>query len=102
MNTLKFLFFLFVISASNLSAGGYSDEIGSVPSHEWTSSMDASISTVNEKGEKEFIVPENLTTWIFEDGTFIPMSKLQDGKSYSIITDHLRTPNAAKFKDLSC
>ena len=30
--------------------------------------------------------------WVFEDGTFVPIAKLQNGKSYSIITDHLGTP----------
>jgi RHS repeat-associated protein len=68
---------------------------GNVPLHEWTSTIDGTISSINEKGEKELNVPENLTTWVFEDGTFIPMAKLQDGKSYSIITDHLGTPTEA-------
>ncbi|NQZ38378.1 MAG: hypothetical protein HRT58_22145, partial [Crocinitomicaceae bacterium] len=68
---------------------------GNVPLHEWTSSANETISIINAKGEKELRTPENLTTWIFEDGTFIPMAKLQDGKSYSIITDHLGTPMGA-------
>ena len=68
---------------------------GNVPLHEWTSSSDESNSIINDKGEKEFKRPEDLTTWIFEDGTFIPMAKLQGFKSYSIITDHLGTPTEA-------
>jgi RHS repeat-associated protein len=65
---------------------------GNVPLHEWTVSTEESNSTINEKGETEHTTPENLITWIFEDGTFIPMAKLQGYKSYSIITDHLGTP----------
>lgn len=68
---------------------------GNVPLHEWTSSGDETISIINDKGEKEIQVPENLTTWIFEDGSFVPMAKLQGGRSYSIITDHLGTPTEA-------
>ena len=68
---------------------------GNVPLHEWTSSVDETISTVNENGETEISIPENLTTWVFEDGTFIPQAKLQGDKSYSIITDHLGTPTEA-------
>ena len=52
----------------------------------------ASNSVINDKGEKEFKTPENLTTWIFEDGTFVPMAKMQGDESYSVITDHLGTP----------
>ncbi len=29
---------------------------------------------------------------MFEEGSFVPQTKLQNGKSYSIITDHLGTP----------
>ena len=65
---------------------------GNVPLHEWTSNVDTSISTINDKGETELMTPENLTTWVFEEGTFIPMAKIQGFKSYSIITDHLGTP----------
>jgi RHS repeat-associated protein len=65
---------------------------GNITLDEWTASTDESNSTINEKGETEHTTPENLITWIFEDGTFIPMAKLQGYKSYSIITDHLGTP----------
>ncbi|MDG1331784.1 MAG: RHS domain-containing protein [Crocinitomicaceae bacterium] len=40
-----------------------------------------------------------MTTWVFEDGTFIPMPKMQGFKSYSIITDHLGTPTEAYDED---
>ncbi|MDG1331777.1 MAG: RHS repeat-associated core domain-containing protein [Crocinitomicaceae bacterium] len=72
---------------------------GNVPLHEWTSGVDDAITQVNEDGEREIITPENLTTWVFEDGTFIPMAKMQGFKSYSIITDHLGTPTEAYDED---
>ncbi|MCH2225361.1 MAG: DUF6531 domain-containing protein [Crocinitomicaceae bacterium] len=68
---------------------------GNVPLHEWTSISEGSIQEVNAEGETEIRIPENLITWVFEDGTFIPMAKLQGDKSYSIITDHLGTPTEA-------
>jgi RHS repeat-associated protein len=89
---------------------------GNVPLHEWTSKLEESNESetgrplskpmrehqdgklqfsgleVDESGTLTLKSPENLITWIFEDGTFIPMAKLQGFKSYSIITDHLGTP----------
>ncbi|MDR0682094.1 MAG: RHS repeat-associated core domain-containing protein, partial [Dysgonamonadaceae bacterium] len=35
---------------------------------------------------------ENLTTWVFEEGSFRPAAKLTEDKNYSIITDYLGTP----------
>lgn len=35
---------------------------------------------------------ENVTTWLFEQGTFVPCGKITDGKHYSIIADYLGTP----------
>ncbi|SUB89287.1 Cell wall-associated polypeptide CWBP200 [Porphyromonas macacae] len=46
---------------------------GNVPLHEWTDE-------------------EDITTWVFEEGGFVPCAKLQNGESYSIITDYLGTP----------
>ncbi len=34
----------------------------------------------------------NLTTWVFEEGTFVPQAKIVEDKTYSIISDHLGTP----------
>ncbi|MFV0506143.1 MAG: RHS repeat domain-containing protein, partial [Bacteroidales bacterium] len=48
---------------------------GNTPLHEWT---------LEDRSD--------LITWVFEEGTFVPQAKLQHGKSYSIITDHLGTP----------
>ena len=35
---------------------------------------------------------DDLTTWIFEPGSFAPMGKMKAGQQYSIVTDHLGTP----------
>ena len=35
---------------------------------------------------------EDVTTWVFKAGTFVPTAKIQDGKQYSIVSDYLGTP----------
>ncbi|MFK7783704.1 MAG: RHS repeat domain-containing protein, partial [Crocinitomicaceae bacterium] len=84
-----------------------SESYGNVPLHEWTFQLEETNETesgrplsgveVDESGNLRLKSPENLTTWIFEDGTFIPSdsyrkAKLKGDKAYSIITDHLGTP----------
>lgn len=65
---------------------------GNVLLHEWQAEAGATHTSINEDGELEIETPKNLITWIFEEGTFVPQAKLQNGKAYSIITDHLGTP----------
>ena len=53
---------------------------GNVPLHEWQE--------VSSDAEKT-----NITTWLFEQNTFIPAAKLAaNGESFSIVTDYLGTP----------
>ena len=59
---------------------------GNVPLHEWTSSQSR-----NENGEIEES-QKDLRTWLFEEESFVPLALFQDGKAYSIVTDHLGTP----------
>ena len=59
---------------------------GNVPLHEWTPSQRR-----NEQGEIEEY-PKDLRTWLFEEESFVPLALFQDGKAYSIVTDHLGTP----------
>ena len=59
---------------------------GNVPLHEWTSSQRR-----NEQGEIEEY-QKDLRTWLFEEESFVPLALFQDGKAYSIVTDHLGTP----------
>jgi hypothetical protein len=35
---------------------------------------------------------ENITTWVFEEGSFRPAAKLTKDNKYSIVTDYLGTP----------
>ena len=58
---------------------------GNVPLHEWTSGQ-----RYEEKGWKPY--EEDFKTWIFEEESFVPLALLQDGHTYSIMTDHLGTP----------
>ena len=57
-----------------------------MPLHEWTSSQSR-----NENGEIEES-QKDLRTWLFEEESFVPLALFQDGKAYSIVTDHLGTP----------
>ena len=59
---------------------------GNVPLHEWTPSQRR-----NKKGEIEEY-QKDLRTWLFEEESFVPLALFQDGKAYSIVTDHLGTP----------
>lgn len=45
----------------------------------------------NEQGEIEEY-QKGLRTWLFEEESFVSLTLFQDGKAYSIVTDHLGTP----------
>ena len=64
---------------------------GNVPLHEWC------YKAIGMQSDKEENTPpkeptENITTWVFEADTFVPMAKIQNGKLYSIVSDYLGTP----------
>ena len=69
---------------------------GNVPLHEWTYNLKERPNLVVD--ELGFLVKDkeeqtnNLTTWIFDEGTFKPAAKIVDGEQFSIITDYLGTP----------
>jgi RHS repeat-associated protein len=69
---------------------------GNTPLHEWTyDEKDRPKTVIDEYGlsHKEGDEPtENITTWVFEEGSFRPAAKLTKDKKYSIITDYLGTP----------
>ena len=57
-----------------------------------TSSLGANLTYErNEQGEIEEY-QKDLRTWLFEEESFVPLALFQDGKAYSIVTDHLGTP----------
>ena len=64
---------------------------GNVPIHEW------SYKVSDMQPDKEENTPskgpvEDITTWVFEAGTFVPAAKIQDDKQYSIVSDYMGTP----------
>lgn len=64
---------------------------GNVPIHEWGYKVtDRQPNEEENTPSKEPI--EDITTWVFEVGTFVPTAKIQDGKQYSIVSDYLGTP----------
>jgi RHS repeat-associated protein len=71
---------------------------GNVPLHEWSYRGDyppkLSIGA-DGKVVQDTEPVEDLITWVFEEGTFIPCAKLIGDQKFSIITDYLGTPTHA-------
>jgi RHS repeat-associated protein len=69
---------------------------GNTPLHEWKYAVKKRPqTTIDEYGEvsKNKTEPvDNLISWIFDEGTFKPAAKIENGKQQSIITDYLGTP----------
>ena len=69
---------------------------GNVPLHEWSYQLSDRPETIDDSdGRRSYASPEpqtELTTWIFDEGTFVPSAKLVGERRYSIISDYLGTP----------
>ena len=69
---------------------------GNTPLHEWKYSKKLRPKTVvDELGEvtQDHAEPtENITSWLFDEGSFKPAAKITDDIKYSIVTDYLGTP----------
>jgi RHS repeat-associated protein len=69
---------------------------GNTPLHEWIYDEKERPKIITDEfglTHKEGTEPvENITTWVFEEGSFRPSAKLTDEKKYSIIADYLGTP----------
>ena len=69
---------------------------GNVPLHEWVYPLSDRPETIDDSdGRRSYASPEpqtELTTWIFDEGTFVPSAKLIGDRRYSIISDYLGTP----------
>ncbi|NSL88408.1 hypothetical protein ECE50_016330 [Chitinophaga sp. Mgbs1] len=71
---------------------------GNVLLHEWHYPVaEQPVTIIDELGEirlshPEPVPSETLTTWVFEEDTFIPAAKLINGQKFSVIHDHLGTP----------
>ena len=61
---------------------------GNTPLHEWVAAA-----TDNDERE-EVSCPDgnSLTTWVFEEGTFVPAAKIQGDRQCSIVSDYMGTP----------
>ena len=63
---------------------------------EWSYSLSDRPETIDDSdGRRSYASPEpqtELTTWIFDEGTFVPSAKLVGERRYSIISDYLGTP----------
>ena len=63
---------------------------------EWSYSLSDRPETIDgSDGRRSYASPEpqtELTTWIFDEGTFVPSAKLVGERRYSIISDYLGTP----------
>ncbi|MCL5247611.1 DUF6531 domain-containing protein [Cellulophaga sp. 20_2_10] len=74
-----------------------------VPLHEWTYNLkDRPQLVVNNTGVLTYNNPEpfnNATTWVFNEGSFVPTAKLVNGEYFSIVSDHLGTPVEAYNKE---
>lgn len=71
---------------------------GNVPLHEWRYEGGyPPANFVDEGGElREEAEPvENLITWVYEEGTFVPCARITADEQYSIVADYLGTPTHA-------
>ncbi|WP_212893089.1 RHS repeat domain-containing protein [Capnocytophaga canimorsus] len=69
---------------------------GNVLLHEWEyNAADEPQLLVSPIGEVTFDKEEpieNLITWVYENGSFVPIGKLTENESFSIVSDYLGTP----------
>ncbi len=74
---------------------------GDTPLHEWQYRGEYPPQrAVSEQGIVPAAEPvENLVTWVFEEGSFVPAARIEKEKKYSIIADYLGTPTHAYDED---
>ncbi len=68
---------------------------GNLMLHEWASDSEVSQLQSRPDGKLESVAPNDLVTWVFEEGTFSPAARMQGSDRLSIVCDHLGTPNQA-------
>lgn len=61
---------------------------GNTPLHEWVAAA------TDNDGREEAPCPDGncLTTWVFEEGTFVPAAKIRGDRQCSIVSDYMGTP----------
>ena len=67
---------------------------GNVLLHEWNYfGKYPSAKSIDEEGIKEVKEPaENVVTWVYEENGFVPVAKISEGKSYSLVSDYAGRP----------
>jgi len=70
---------------------------GNIPLHEWKETHQSDYS--DEKGHFINIEKQPVTTWVFEEGTFVPAAKIRENVRLSIVTNYMGTPEAMYDED---
>ena len=69
---------------------------GNVPLHQWKERREYSVME-----DRWNTAPErrDMTVWLFDEDSFVPLAMIRGGKAYSILTDQLGTPTEAYDSD---
>lgn len=65
---------------------------GNVPLHQWKQHREYSVVEDRWHTDTE---RRDMTVWLFDEESFVPVAMLKEGRSYSILTDQLGTPTEA-------
>lgn len=65
---------------------------GNVPLHQWKRRREYSVMGNRWRTDTE---RRDMTVWLFDEESFVPMAMIKEGRSYSILTDQLGTPTEA-------
>ena len=65
---------------------------GNVPLHQWKQHREYSVMENRWNTDTE---RRDMTVWLFDEESFVPVAMIKEGRSYSILTDQLGTPTEA-------
>ena len=65
---------------------------GNVPLHQWKRRREYSVMGNRWRTDTERC---DMTVWLFDEESFVPVAMIKEGRSYSILTDQLGTPTEA-------
>ena len=65
---------------------------GNVPLHQWKQHREYSV--VEDRWDTD-TERRDMTVWLFDEESFVPVAMIKEGRSYSILTDQLGTPTEA-------
>ena len=65
---------------------------GNVPLHQWKQHREYSVMENRWNTDTE---RRDMTVWLFDEDSFVPVAMIKEGRSYSILTDQLGTPTEA-------